>query len=403
MALKLVPDGINLGFVKRRKIFFTVSAVLFVAALASTFLQGLNFGIDFKGGILIEARNKSGPADIGQMRTQLGALGLGEVSLQSFGVNTDVLIRVEKQAGGEEAQAKAIRRIKDVFSLLAEATEKEPEYKTDQPLVLKGKLNRSGTTIATIEERLAKLSLVGKLGISRDAASGDVSIVIPVQYADTDSATIKREKQNRALASVRDALSVVTYRRTEFVGPQVGGELIIDGIWAVTLAMFGILLYVWFRFEWQFSVAAIVALLHDVLLTLGFFAEMELEFNLATVAAVLTIAGYSINDTVVVFDRVRENLRKYKKMPLPELMNKSINETLSRTVLTSITTLLAILALVILGGQVIRDFSLALVWGVLIGTYSSICLAVPILLYFNIRRDSFGGEAEVKEETAPAE
>jgi len=169
------------------------------------------------------------------------------------------------------------------------------------------------------------------------------------------------------------------------------------------LALFGILLYVWFRFEWQFSVAAILALTHDILLTLGFFAELELEFNLATVAAVLTIAGYSINDTVVVFDRVRENLRKYKKMPLPELMNKSINETLSRTVLTSVTTLLAVLALVILGGQVIRDFSLALVWGVIIGTYSSICLAVPILLYFNIRRDTFAETAPETEGRAPAE
>jgi preprotein translocase subunit SecF len=183
----------------------------------------------------------------------------------------------------------------------------------------------------------------------------------------------------------------------------VGKELIMSGVWAVVLALFGILLYVWFRFEWQFSVAAILALTHDILLTLGFFAELELEFNLATVAAVLTIAGYSINDTVVVFDRVRENLRKYKKMPLPELMNKSINETLSRTVLTSVTTLLAVLALVILGGQVIRDFSLALVWGVIIGTYSSICLAVPILLYFNIRRDTFAETAPETEGRAPAE
>ena len=403
MALKLVPDGINLEFVKRRKIFFAISAVLFIAAVASTFLQGLNFGIDFKGGILIEARNKSGDADIAAMRNQLNALGVGEVSLQSFGQASDVLIRVEKQEGGEKAQTAAIRRIKDVFSLLATASEEEPKFVRDQPMVLKGKLNRPGTTLATIEQELGKLSLARKPTVTRDAAKGTVSITIPVQYLSDDNETAAREKQNKALAAVRDALSTVTYRRTEFVGPQVGAELIEAGIWAVVLAMLGILLYVWFRFEWQFSVAAIIALLHDVLLTLGFFAELELEFNLATVAAVLTIAGYSINDTVVVFDRVRENLRKYKKMPLPELMNKSINETLSRTVLTSITTLMAILALVILGGQVIRDFSLALVWGVLIGTYSSICLAVPILLYFNIRRDTFGGEAKAAEEATPAE
>ena len=402
MALKLVPDGINLEFVKRRKIFFAVSAVLFIAAVASTFLQGLNFGIDFKGGILIEARNKSGDADIATMRNQLNALGVGEVSLQSFGQASDVLIRVEKQSGGEKAQTAAIRRIKDVFSLLATASEEEPKFVRDQPMVLKGKLNRAGTTLATIEQELGKLSLVQKASVTRDAAKGTVSITIPVQYVSGDNETVAREKQNKALAAVRDALSTVTYRRTEFVGPQVGAELIEAGIWAVVLAMLGILLYVWFRFEWQFSVAAIIALLHDVLLTLGFFAELELEFNLATVAAVLTIAGYSINDTVVVFDRVRENLRKYKKMPLPELMNKSINETLSRTVLTSVTTLMAILALVILGGQVIRDFSLALVWGVLIGTYSSICLAVPILLYFNIRRDTFGGESKPAEDATPA-
>jgi preprotein translocase subunit SecF len=402
MALKLVPDNIDLSFVKHRRIFFALSAVLFIAAVASTFLQGLNFGIDFKGGILIEARNKSGPADIATMRTQLNTLGLGEVSLQTFGEPSDVLIRVEKQPGGEKAQAQAIRRIKDVFSFLATADAAEPKFTRGQPMVLKGKLNRAGTSVATIEERIAKLSLSG-VTVSRDAASGTVEIVLPPQYSDSDTENAAIDKQNAALTQIRDALSVVTYRRTEFVGPQVGEELIMSGIWAVVLALFGILLYVWFRFEWQFSVAAILALTHDILLTLGFFAELELEFNLATVAAVLTIAGYSINDTVVVFDRVRENLRKYKKMPLPELMNKSINETLSRTVLTSITTLLAVLALVILGGQVIRDFSLALVWGVIIGTYSSICLAVPILLYFNIRRDTFAETAAGTEGRAPAE
>jgi preprotein translocase subunit SecF len=402
MALKIVPDNIDLAFVKHRKIFFALSAVLFTAAVASTFLQGLNFGIDFKGGILIEARNKTRPADIGAMRAQLNALGLGEVSLQTFGEPNDVLIRVEKQPGGEKAQTQAIRRIKDVFSFLATANEVEPKFTRGQPMVLKGKLNRPGTTVATIEERIAKLSLSG-VTVSRDAASGTVQIVLPPQYSDSDTENDAIDKQNAALTKIRDALSVVTYRRTEFVGPQVGEELIMSGVWAVVLALFGILLYVWFRFEWQFSVAAILALTHDILLTLGFFAELELEFNLATVAAVLTIAGYSINDTVVVFDRVRENLRKYKKMPLPELMNKSINETLSRTVLTSFTTLLAVLALVILGGQVIRDFSLALVWGVIIGTYSSICLAVPILLYFNIRRDTFAETAPETEGRAPAE
>ncbi len=297
MAITLIPQDINIAFVKRRRIYFILSSILFALAVTATFARGLNFGIDFKGGILIEVRT-SGPADIGAMRAKLGALDLGEVTLQKFGKPTDVLIRVERQSGNEKAQIAAIDRIKTA------------------------------------------------LGPNVD------------------------------------------YRRTEFVGPQVGRELIWAGFWAMVLALLGIMVYVWFRFEWQFSVAAILALTHDVLLTIGFFTELRLEFNLATVAAVLTVAGYSINDTVVVFDRVRENMRKYKKMPLDELMNKSINETLSRTVLTSVSTLLAVGALVVFGGEVIRDFSLALVWGVVIGTYSSICLAVPILLYFNIRRDT---------------
>ena len=402
MALKFIPDGINLAFVRHRRIFFALSGVLFIAAVASTFLQGLNFGIDFKGGILIEARNKTGPADIGAMRSQLNRLGLGEVSLQTFGEPSDVLIRVEKQPGGEKAQTQAISRIKDVFSVLATASEAEPKFVRGQPMVLKGKLNRDGTTVATIEERIAKLKLTG-VTVNRDAASGTVEIIIPPQYSSSDTETAAIDKQNQSLARIRDSLSVVTYRRTEFVGPQVGEELIMSGVWAVVLALFGILLYVWFRFEWHFAAAALIALVHDIIATIGFFSFTQMEFNLSTLAAVLTIAGYSINDTVVVFDRVRENLRKYKKMPLPELMNKSINETLSRTVLTSATTLMAVIALVVLGGQVIRDFSLALVWGIVIGTYSSICLAVPILLYFNIRRDTFAEVAPDAEGRAPAE
>ncbi len=308
MALHLIPPDINIGFVKRRRFYFIFSLIMFVVAVGTTATQGLNFGIDFKGGILLEVRHKSGPADISGMRAKLGAMNLGEVTLQEFGQPTDVLIRVERQTGGEKAQIKAIARIKT------------------------------------------------ELGSGFD------------------------------------------YRRTEFVGPQVGRELIWAGFWAMVFALLGIMVYVWLRFEWQFSLAAVLALSHDILLTLGFFAVLRLEFNLATVAALLTVAGYSINDTVVVFDRVREKLRKYKKMPLAELMNKSINQTLSRTVLTSVTTLLAIIALVVFGGQVIRDFSLALVWGVVIGTYSSICLAVPILLYFNLRRG--GGARRSVEDTA---
>ncbi len=202
--------------------------------------------------------------------------------------------------------------------------------------------------------------------------------------------------QQAAVEKVKAALpDNVEYRRTEFVGPKVSEELFFDGVLAVMFAIIGILAYIWFRFEWQFGICAIIALTHDVLTTIGIFSLTGLEFNLSTVAAILTIAGYSINDTVVVFDRVRENLRKYKTKPLKELLNESINETLSRTVMTSVTTLLALGALYVLGGEVIRGFSFGMIWGVIIGTYSSICVAVPLLVYLSVNRgaeSSGGGE-----------
>ena len=268
---------------------------MIVASIGIFLAKGLNYGIDFQGGIMIEVRTENA-ANIGDMRGHLSSLGLGEVALQEFGAPTDVLIRVQRQEGGEKAQQNAIDKVKSVL--------------------------------------------------------GDK----------------------------------ISYRRTEFVGPKVSAELFWDGVLAVSLAILAILVYIWFRFEWQFGFGAVAALTHDVASTIGIFALMGLEFNLSTVAAILTIAGYSINDTVVVYDRVRENLRKYKKMPLGELLNNSINQTLSRTVITSVTTLLALLALFFLGGAVIQDFAFAMIWGVLIGTYSSICLAVPLLLYLNVKR-----------------
>ena len=238
-----------------------------------------------------------GPADVGALRSKIGSLGLGEVSIQEFGAPDDVLIRVQRQEGGDKQQQKAVKIISD--------------------------------------------------------------------------------------AIVDD---VIEFRRTETVGPTVGNELKQSAILAILMSIGAILLYVWFRFEWQFGLGAIIALTHDVITTLGLFALLNLEFNLASVAALLTIAGYSINDTVVIYDRVRENMRKYKKMPLTELFNKSVNETLARTVMTSVTTLLALTALLVLGGEVIRGFSIALIWGVLIGTYSSVALAVPMLLYLKVQR-----------------
>jgi len=305
LTLKLIPANVNLNFISKKKLFFMFSGLLILSSVGLFSVLGLNFGIDFKGGILMEVRTPD-VADIGGMRKQLGELGLGEVTLQEFGDPREVLIRVQKQDGGEKAQQAAVAKIKQALG------------------------------------------------------------------------------------------SNVEYRRSEFVGPKVSQELFWDGVMAVGFAILAILVYVWFRFEWQFGVAAVVALTHDVLSTIGLFALFGLEFNLSTVAAILTIAGYSINDTVVVFDRVRENLRKYKTKPLPDLLNGSINETLSRTVITSVTTLLALIALYSLGGAVIRDFSFAMIWGVVIGTYSSINLAVPLLLYLKLQRnDLSSGDAGV--------
>jgi len=297
--LTLVPANTKVDFVGKRKLAFAFSLSLVLISIGAFLVQGLNFGIDFSGGILMEVQTE-GPAEIPALRRTLGGLNLGEVQIQEFGAPNDVLIRVQEQAGGEDAQLKAITAIK--------------------------------------------------------AALGD---------------------------------GVHEYRRTEFVGPTVGAELIRAAILAVSLAIVAILVYIWFRFEWQFGVGAVVALIHDVISTVGLFAITQLEFNLATVAAILTIAGYSINDTVVIYDRVREELRRYKKMPIAELLNLAANSTLSRTFLTSVTTLIALLALTFLGGPIIRDFALAMIWGVVIGTYSSLFVAVPALLLLKLSRDMF--------------
>lgn len=293
-GFKIVPDQTRIGFMRHARLFFILSVLLVAGSVVLLAVRGLNFGIDFRGGILIEVRTP-GPADLAAMRQTLSALNLGDVALQEFGAEDDVLVRLARQPGGEEAQATAI-------------------------------------------------------GLVRDALGPNVD-----------------------------------YRRVESVGPQVSRELLLNGVYAVVAALLGIVIYVWFRFEWQFAVAAILAEAHDVVTTLGIFALLGFEFNLTTVAALLTIAGYSINDTVVVFDRVRENLRKYKKLCVSELLDLSINQTLARTLNTGVTTLLAVGALYAFGGEVIRGFSFAMIWGILIGTYSSVCVAVPLLLFLRVR------------------
>lgn len=297
--LKLVPDNTSIPFARYAALAVGLSVVVMVASIVLLFTRGLNFGIDFEGGTVIEIATK-GPADIAGLRTQLGGLGIGEVQLQKFGDDNNVLIRI---------------------------------------------------------------------GAARDGSSTDEQGQIVVQ-------------------KVKDALgTTVEYRRIESVGPQVSGELIRSAVTAVLVAVFLMFVYIWFRFEWQFGLGAVLSIFHDVLATIGVFSLFQLEFNLTTIAALLTIVGYSMNDTVVVFDRMRENLRKYKKMELRELIDLSINETLSRTIMTSVTTLIALTALFVFGGEVIRSFTFAMIFGIVIGTYSSIYVAAPVLIWIGVKRE----------------
>ena len=304
-TLKLVPVNTSIGFIRHRTVAMALSALLVVGSIVVFLANGLNFGIDFRGGTLIEASSESA-VDLAELRGRLGALDLGEVQIQEFGKETDVLIRIAEKEGATDAS----------------------------------------NNLSAVERVRAELS------------------------SDFD------------------------VRRVEIVGPQVSAELIQTGVMAVLAAIASMLIYIWFRFEWQFSVGAVLALVHDVALTIGLFALLQLDFNLSILAASLTIVGYSMNDTVVVYDRVRENLRTYKKMDLAELLNIAINETLSRTVMTSVTTMLALLALYILGGEVIRGFTFAMIWGVIVGTYSSIFIASPLLMMLGVKRDWSGTQVD---------
>ncbi|MGE0232014.1 MAG: protein translocase subunit SecF [Flavobacteriaceae bacterium] len=293
--LRLIPDDTHLAFMRFRRLSFPFSGLLSVAAIVLLVTMGLNFGIDFRGGTLIEMRTVEGPADIAGIREVIGTLNVGDAQIQRFGEPDEVLVRIEAQPGGDLAQQAVVEKIK--------------------------------------------------------AAFGDA----------------------------------VEYRRVEVVGPVVSGELVEAGTLAVLVSILAVLIYIWFRFEWQYAIGAIIATVHDVVLTMGMFAVVQLEFNLSSIAAILTIVGYSLNDTVVVYDRIRETVRRYKKMPLPELLDLAINQTLSRTVMTSLTTLLALIALYFLGGEVIRSFTFAMIWGIVVGTYSSIFIAAPVLIFLNLR------------------
>ncbi len=299
-TLNLIPSGIRTPICQYRYVFYALSAFLMAASIVLFFTRGLNYGIDFSGGTLIELSAKE-DINLADLRGTLNRLNLGDVQVQHFGSPKEVLIRVEGSASSQDG------------------------------------------TAAREEASIQKI---------RGALKG--------QYQ---------------------------FRRVEAVGPKISGELIFAGVLAVLIAVGLVLVYIWIRFEWQFSLGAVLALLHDVVLTIGVFSLLHFEFNLSIIAALLTIVGYSLNDTVVVYDRARENLRKYRKMELDNLLDLSIAQTLSRTIMTSLTTLLALLSLYFFGGEVLKGFAFAMIWGIITGTYSSIFIASPLLLITKVKRD----------------
>lgn len=305
MGLQLIPYNTKYDFVGKKNIIFAILGFITLICLGSVFFHGFNYGIDFKGGLLLEIRTHEA-ADLAKLRSDLNGIVSGEVTLQEFGSPNDVLIRVERQPGGEEAQLNALGKIKE------------------------------------------------KIG------------------------------------------SNVEYRQVVTVGPKVSEDLIRNGVYAVLWSLVAMLVYVWFRFEWQFGVCSVITLAHDAIVVLGLFSLFQLEFNETAIIAVLITVTYSINDTVVIYDRIRENLRKFKKMPMAELVNLSINETLSRTILTSTTTLLSLLGLYFFGGPVIAAFSLPIIVGILAGTISSITISAPLLLYMGMRSETLGNGSEKK-------
>jgi preprotein translocase subunit SecF len=339
----VIPHDTRINFMRFHKITFAISVIMIVGSVLLIFAKGLNFGVDFAGGIAIEVRDKSGPADLPEMREKLSDAGLGEVSLQQFGEPQFALIRLPHQ-DATPADIQAVR---------AQLEARRPPIPADE---------------------IARRAPLEADSFAQQRAIGTVHTILGDGYE---------------------------YRKEEFVGPKVGGELIQDAIIASVLALLGIMAYVWFRYEWQFAVNCIVALFHDCITTVGLFALLGLQFDLTVVAAVLTIAGFSVNDTVVIYDRIREELRRYKKMPLPELLNMSINRTLSRTIMTSGLAFLAVVAIFLFGGEALSGFSTAMMWGIVAGTYSTIFVAAPMLVYMKLRRERVSGEKPAEVEPAP--
>ncbi|MEM1409963.1 MAG: protein translocase subunit SecF [Pseudomonadota bacterium] len=318
MAFQLIPSGTKIDFVQFKTPAQLVSLLLIIGSIAAFFTLGLNFGIDFRGGVTVEVGPGEGAPfteeSLSEARSAVGGLELGDVRVQTI------------------------------------------------------------TTPA------------GEQGI--------VAFIEAVTGTEDDDGR-QNEVATEVQAALKSALGeTISIRRVDVVGPTVSGELVQKGLTALVVAIGLMLVYIWFRFEWQFSIGAILALTHDVILTIGVFAVTQLEFTLAIIAALLTIIGYSMNDTVVIYDRIRENLRKFKKMPLRDVINLSVNQTLGRTIMTSLTTLLAVVSLFIFGGAVLRGFSFALIWGVIVGTYSTVYIASPLLLSTGVTRDTQRGQGE---------
>jgi preprotein translocase subunit SecF len=310
--LRIIPDGTTFKFMSFRLWSFPFSAILSIIAVVAFFSLGMNFGIDFKGGTVIEMRSKAGALNVGEIRSVVDKLGFGDVEVQEFGGGNEFSMRFALQPGGDAVQQEVVKKVREVFK-------------------------------DKFEER-----------------------------------------------------------RVEVVGPRVSSELVQNGTIGVLLSLLAVLIYLWFRFEWQFALAAVIATMHDLILTIGFFAISRIEFNMTSIAAVLTIVGYSLNDTVVVFDRIREMMRKYKKISTEDLLDLSINTTLARTVMVSFTAALALVALAFFGGTVIESFSFAMLFGVVVGTYSSIFIAAPVLIYLGLKAGSGRVAEDAKAEIVKA-
>jgi len=376
----LIRHRTSFDFLGKRKIALILSTAINVLSLVGVFVLGLNFGIDFEGGIAIQVRAKQGDIHLEQLRSTVGNLGLGEVSLQEFGDSRSALIRVQRQEGNAQCVVHADQVMKRRAGP-GWAVKPGPANSGDIEFTAPGALDPVGWRDA--------VSRVGLTIQERQLPRGTTNI------AKIDMTLEQRAEwcQQVAIKVVEDAISgQYELRGTESVGPKIGDELMHSGIWAVIATLAAIAIYVWVRFEWQFGVGALIALLHDVISTIGLFVVFHLDFSLTALAALMTIAGYSINDTVVIFDRVRENMRRYKKMGLIELLNFSINETLARTLMTSGTVFVAVLALVLFGGPVLYSFSIAMLWGVIVGTYSSIWIASATLVYLNLRPEQIRGK-----------